>query len=422
MRGHVILALQFFLWLVGLGMARPCYSPSPSPIPPKEKYKWYSGRYFFFSDKAPMIEVLRNVDGFVENADRALDTLEKVEGIILEQLSTSSRRSSHRKNSRSGHLKLCDLQDKQWRYAAQDQIELRFPVKSRIDCVTDFIADQKDQEELHRIIFKFNKMVMDNAVAIASHAGTNFTDADTIFNYPFETATQTCRVNALGAYRWNNTWYLNVGITNENKEKHLGDFDRFYLVETMSRGGGYGLMRLPLRAPDGAEEETRQFVSNTTTIIVAHRSTAEPAFFKAVFLSENVAVVRATYPLEQLMQQVSDALSPSSITVLFFPLWLNLIPIAMLADVSSATMLIYTLLSDVLTTLPLAIKGVELIWIGSRGSIGTVVRMSSGFSGERAPTAASEVETIQAEGAEGNVPPEERVDVDEWTIVYEQLF
>ncbi|KAI0567307.1 hypothetical protein FGB62_3g339 [Gracilaria domingensis] len=346
-----------------------------------------------------MNRVLRRVDGFVENTDQALDMLTDVEDNILNQL---SRRMSHNETSKSRRLDLCNLQDNAWKSAATDQIELRFPVKSTTQCVTDFIPKDQQQRQLHRIIYNFNKMKEDNAANIAKEAKTNFTDADTIFDFPFNTATQTCKVNALGAYRVNKTWFLNIGITSEKKEKHLGDFERHYLVEVMSRGGGYGNMTLPVRPPDGVEEEEREVRSDTTTIMVTHRSTAEPAFFKPVFLDENVAVVQALSSLEHYTQQASDAMSPSSITILFFPLWLNLVPIALLADVSSMKMIIYALLSDVLTALPLAIKGVELMWIGSHGSIGTVVRMSSGLDGTRAPTAAAEVYVAECH-ARGNL-------------------
>eukprot|EP00178_Gracilaria_changii_P011105 TRINITY_DN318_c0_g1_i1.p2 TRINITY_DN318_c0_g1~~TRINITY_DN318_c0_g1_i1.p2 ORF type:complete len:490 (-),score=78.51 TRINITY_DN318_c0_g1_i1:1802-3271(-) len=382
----VIIVLTCFVRTV---CTAPCRSHSAPPSPkPTPTVKWYASRYFFFSNEAPMNKVLRNVDGFVENADKALDKLSMVEASILNRL---SQRVSSKSKATSRRLELCNLQDDAWKSAAIDQVELRFPVKATMDCVTDFIPQQRDQNELHHIIYQFNKMLEENAVSIAREAGTNFTDADTIFDFPYNTASQRCRVNALGAYRVSTRWYLNIGITNEKKEKHLGEFERQYLVEVMGRFGASGHMTLPVRPPDGVQEEKREFRSDSTTAMVSHRSTAEPAFFKAVFLDENVAVVRAVNSLEKHMQQVNDALSASSMTILLFPLWLNLVPIALLADVSTVKMLVYSLLSDVLTALPLAIKGIELIWIGSQGRVGTVVRMSSGLNGTMSTTAAAEV-------------------------------
>ncbi|PXF43124.1 hypothetical protein BWQ96_07158 [Gracilariopsis chorda] len=335
-----------------------------------------------------MNKVLKAVDGFVENSDRALDMIESVEKSILKE---QTNRLVSRRRSSDPLVAVCNADDQVWKNAAVDQVELRFEVAPTTLCLTDLVPEGKRESDLHDVVRKFNRHIYDHAEEIAREANTNFTHADAILDFPHVTTTEKCRVNVLGAYRLDKVWYLNVGITNEKKEKHLGEFKRHYLVEILSRGGGYGLMKVAER---DANHRTR---NDTTTIMVSHRGTAEPAVYKAVFLDDNIAVQRAVGKAISYTQQSTEALSPSSLTILLFPLCLNLVPIAMLADVSTAKMLLYALLSDVLTVLPLAIKGIELISIGSSRYVGSVVRMTTNMNGTRAKAAAAEVYVSQCE-------------------------
>lgn len=333
-----------------------------------------------------MIKTLDKVEGFVNNSDRALDMLESIEHQILdEQVS----RIIDRRLPSVPTLPVCNANDELWQKSAIDQVELRFGVQPSILCVTDVVPNEKEERDLHDVVREFNRQINRHAGKIAREAKTNFTDADSIFDYPHESQTEMCHVNVLGAYRLRDEWYLNVGITNEKKEKHLGEFKRLYLVEILRHGGGYGYMKLPER------DANHRIRNDTTTIVVGHRSTAEPAVFKAVFLDDNIGVRRALSKAASYTQQTTEALSPSSLAILFFPLWMNLVPIAMLANVGTMKMILYALLSDVLTVLPLGIKGVELISIGSSEYVGSVVRMTSFRNGTRAEAAAAEVYVAQ---------------------------
>ena len=59
--------------------------------------------------------------------------------------------------------------------------------------------------------------------------------------------------------------------------------------------------------------------------------------------------------------QARDTILPSNAAILIAPLLLNLVPVAFLSSVGSCQMLLYILVTDVLTALPLGIKGVEVL-------------------------------------------------------------
>lgn len=159
-------------------------------------------------------------------------------------------------------------------------------------------------------------------------------------------------------------------------------------------------MILRVNRSDGEDE----YRSDASTLLVFHHGPAKPDFFKNTFLEDNVAVIRALDKSRHYSEQVSDALSPSSISILVLPLFLNTLPIALFADVSARTMLMYAILSDVLTTIPLFIKGVELITIGSRSRIAAITRISSGFNGTLADVAAAEVYVASCRSKQSVLP------------------
>lgn len=55
---------------------------------------------------------------------------------------------------------------------------------------------------------------------------------------------------------------------------------------------------------------------------------------------------------------------------------MNLVPIALVADVSRTTLLVYVFMSSVLTALPMGIKGVELLMTADKRFESVVTRMS----------------------------------------------
>lgn len=62
-----------------------------------------------------------------------------------------------------------------------------------------------------------------------------------------------------------------------------------------------------------------------------------------------------------LVDIASDSITISNIAILALPMLMNIIPVSFVADLNGLGMFVYVLVTDVFTTLPFLIKGVELI-------------------------------------------------------------
>lgn len=275
-----------------------------------------------------------------------------------------------------------------------------FNLSTSIKCVTDFTPRGESEERLHDLVTRFRHQIDEHALSINRAANSRFPRPDTVFNYPHSTQTEDCMFNAIAANRHQRTWYLNAAITNVERGRHVGDFERKFLVEYVGRGGRHANMTLRERRADGTDLYRR----DASTLLVLHHGSAKADFFKNTFLEDNVAVIRAVGKARHYSEQVYDALSASSISILVFPLLLNTLPIALFADVSTRTMLLYAIVSDVLTTIPLLVKGIELISIGSRTNVAAITRISSWFNGTLADVAAAEVFVASCKSKQNVLP------------------
>lgn len=97
-------------------------------------------------------------------------------------------------------------------------------------------------------------------------------------------------------------------------------------------------------------------------------------------------------------------MSMSSVASLVLSLSLNLVPIALLANVSTRNVSIYTLMSDVVTVIPLGIKGIEPISMGQQSHRCVVIRFTTASSGELSESPAMVMYTADC-GAHDDILP-----------------
>lgn len=366
-----------------------CPSPTASPLPilataiPVEVVPWYAGHYYWWSDEAPLTKTLSKQKGFIEAADSVLQIFADVEQRVLDEQNFLLRSTTLTRRPRK--LAICNLEDIPWRASARDQFKVRgYDLNDTTNCVTDFRPNEKEDIEIHYAVHTTQQFVKNNAklIANASSGGIdndklNFSEPDTVFDWAYNTGTEECRVNVLGGYRVRKNWFVTLSITNRPQEEHLAAQKRHFMVESVGFNGTFdNEIMMRVRTESGTTPEIA-----TTSMMVTFRDVAAPAVIKAIPLEENLAVLYALETAQFYSKQVIDATSPSSIAILILPLGLNFVPIALFADVSTKWMLMYAFLSDILTVIPLSIKGVELILIGTTKHFGTSVRMLSGVSG-----------------------------------------
>lgn len=103
-------------------------------------------------------------------------------------------------------------------------------------------------------------------------------------------------------------------------------------------------------------------VANSTTSLEEWRGIPTASFFRQLMpLSENPAVSAALRRASGLEQQALDSTTASSIAILMLTATLTLVPVAAIADVTLLVTVAYTVFTDLLACMPVAIKGIELV-------------------------------------------------------------
>lgn len=222
----------------------------------------------------------------------------------------------------------------------------------------------------------------------------NFTEPDFAYNCLYKTATQNCVLHPIAAIRLGRDadWHLGTGIHNKNKTAQLPNFGRHNIIEYATYKDRKLSAPLPMNVyvrQDGQGERPRR--TDATTVMLSWRGQANPSTFSRIEVADNPAIHESLDKSDLDVQQAIDATSPSNIAILMLPLLLNFVPIALLADVGTLTMLLYTIMSDVLTVIPLLIKGIELLIISSRKHRSVVVRISSFTNATRTDIAVAEM-------------------------------
>lgn len=178
---------------------------------------------------------------------------------------------------------------------------------------------------------------------------------------------------ALG-YRFNNSWAAAVSFTNYSATsvvRHRGILREFIIVDPANSTRAASLSKAVC-----AGRGNRRFVrmSNGTGILKTIRGSLTLSFFRPHkrkhFLREKLrmspAIRRALTAGQYEKEMVEDSDTFSSFAILLLPVVLALVPIALFQDTSMLATVLYAVATDVVSVMPIAIKGIELLVYGSR--------------------------------------------------------
>lgn len=303
----------------------------------------------------------------------------------------------------------------------QAYVELRGLPIPDVSCLTQYEGVHTFPDEpgfftardLDRAMRDRSEQVFENRHRIADVLLNNWTNPDVGRMYSYNTTSKKCIVNHVGGTRFKDNWYLRTSVTNAPLAQNLRLYDRQFLSEFM-RVKDDGTLDQPLifrvneRPPD-SDPPTNKSVDHilnekTTTILSSGRGSVGPHMYGKLYPEEIPAYAAAVDMSDLSIQQAEDARTPSSLAILLMPLALNLVPIALLAQVNSFFMLMYTLMSDVITVIPLAIKGVELILIGKQRHVAAAIRFSTRANGSLPETASMEMWTAECRARDNVLP------------------
>lgn len=150
-------------------------------------------------------------------------------------------------------------------------------------------------------------------------------------------------------------WALLSSFTSAPAAEELPDGKRHYVTEIIDTKGRAVQLKLY------RENEILPGPIESSTLEARWGGVAFPTHFVTVkppAMQDNDATMLSR-------EVVYDTIAPSNIAILALPLFMSLVPISCIESVTTPIVFVYALLTDVLTALPLAVKGIELLIISS---------------------------------------------------------
>ncbi|PXF43018.1 hypothetical protein BWQ96_07266 [Gracilariopsis chorda] len=286
----------------------------------------------------------------------------------------------------AAHIPTCNYRNHhQWKYSLSNYFENRgWNHSISYACVSDVDAASISPAQSRRVF----QLVTDYSAALSHLAPSiattivastkptlpsEWTNATRPSNIQSIVRTQQCTHDFSFFVMLNGSWYLSNRLTNHNPLITYPDGERFHLVEydTIRNDVLHPLpMKLHRKPLDSAPLQS----ANTYIQQVKGSDTASEIL--PIIPQQNLAIKLALQRGEHAVEIANDAATPSNTAILLLPLVLNLIPVALIADVNTFGMIVYTLLTDVLTVVPLMVKGVELIIVSKQKTYASIMRIT----------------------------------------------
>ncbi|KAI0567356.1 hypothetical protein FGB62_3g360 [Gracilaria domingensis] len=372
--------LSLFLFLLALLSNRACALPSRLTPPSYSQNlsvnlpPWAQGRLFAISDSAPFAHHLQNDPDYVLGLGIVNDFFAAVqEEINLNRISRNS----------TGYSQPCNVRPESWHRATHNAAVNRGWPVSKVNgsiCITDYhgipASFSLRSERFLEAIGEGFAAVNRYAYRIMLDTVGNWTSIGEDAGLPIEFPSQICDLKNYGGFRLSGKWWAAVGVTNEPANFHVPDGKRISIGEIHRTENGTvvsALMTLPINPGTGEEHS----VTDRATTIITTWGGAVNAFsrFEPSTAHENVGLKAAVAKGSNVAQQMEDVILASNTAILAFPLVLNLVPGSLFTRYEKWKAVMYILLSDILTAMPMFIKGIELWSIGNARFTEIVTRM-----------------------------------------------
>eukprot|EP00178_Gracilaria_changii_P025453 TRINITY_DN78410_c0_g1_i1.p1 TRINITY_DN78410_c0_g1~~TRINITY_DN78410_c0_g1_i1.p1 ORF type:complete len:509 (-),score=47.18 TRINITY_DN78410_c0_g1_i1:330-1856(-) len=360
----------------------------PKPVPPPNSGNlsvnlppWAQGRLFAISDTAPLANNLQRDANYIE----AISLLTGFLASIEEQVDIARQNTSSIDYGRS-----CNVRPATWPGATYHVAMNRGWPATEVNestCTTDYYgvppSFPHSVEQMREIVGRGFASLERKAYRIMLDTVGNWTNAEVDVSLPFEFPSQTCNLNNYGVFRLHGKWWTSISLTSRPSHLHLPDGQRVTISEVHRIANGTivpALMTLPINPGIGEEHSV---TDRATTIQTTWGGSVNPfSRFEPSTAHENVGLKAALAKGDNFAQQIEDVILASNTAILAFPLVLNLVPVSLVTRCDKWKLLTYVLLSDVLTVLPMLIKGIELWSIGNARFTEVVTRIGDTFAEE----------------------------------------
>lgn len=173
---------------------------------------------------------------------------------------------------------------------------------------------------------------------------------------------QVCEIESASSFIVDSTVYLKAFVSDQEPLSRVRDFGRQNVFEYINRDFSHSLRMIHRRYQAGITPTLQNgSYENCTTVLQLTSGIIVPTMTLTEFEDPFSPVARAYSLAMEANQRARDAVTTSNIAILALPMAMNLIPMAFVADFATIGTLIYVLLTDIISTLPIFLKGIELV-------------------------------------------------------------
>ncbi len=198
-----------------------------------------------------------------------------------------------------------------------------------------------------------------------------------------------CGIARSLAYRIKGRWRLALDITNENPNKKLPDWKRAYYQETLYLSDSGNVRSYPVNIPKCVDNKRKPGKPGFAFVSI-WGGTPKWSAFLTDDIEDNPALKQVLHSLndnDYVKGQVEESYRLSSIAILVLPSIFVLVPVNLFQFVGNTCTILYIILTDVVSVVPIAIKGIELLTFHQRKHYTTI---SYVYGNTKSPVMAAE--------------------------------
>lgn len=314
----------------------------------------YEGRFFSVSDSSPLLRAVRANATADKALDRVLRLIERMDGVVRNRVQNNhSEACNVVYNSRwmedfrqlTPILQIGSVED-----TCNSRVDAEIAVRSgELDASVPRGA-RSDIVNARNAIFN----VVKDAVPFPDDG--NWTVPYKLVPAELANDGQKCLLDSTSAYYTEGRWYLRVAVTNHHAQRYVPDWQRHTIMEFLPRNHSSSLKMIHVKLSDGRLERSTSVLSMWFGRAITGATQSDDDF------SDPIAPVSQAFRENMVaIDLASDSVTISNIAILALPMVMNIIPVAFIADMTGFGNLVYILFTDVLSTVPFLIKGIELI-------------------------------------------------------------
>ncbi len=180
--------------------------------------------------------------------------------------------------------------------------------------------------------------------------------------YKYENRHRSCSLATATGYRISGRWVTWRAFTNHHVNEQMGPKQRVLPSEGLYPDGKDTIRAQPVTIPVCSRTTARCM----TPVLSKWDGKYTWSDFRNAKVQENPAMVAALENGEHEMQLALNSSTASNTAILLLPTLLAAVPLALFADVSGPIAIAYAIVTDVVSVLPLLIKGIEMIVFGRK--------------------------------------------------------